>query len=110
MPLKNAKGKESKPAKSIYAKGLKEQGQNAMRERIKGQQHLNHIVKNIKKLENLKEELNATEVNRLKVATDNHFKILAKILPDVKTIEHTHSGTIEHKEVKELSISLRPLA
>lgn len=103
--MKSARGKDIKPARTKYAKHLKEQGQNAMRERIKGQQHLNQIIKNVKKLQNLNEKLEPTEVTRLKVACDQHFKILGKILPDIKQTEINVSGAIEHKSVDELSIT-----
>lgn len=104
MALSNKKGKEIAPAKSKYARSLKKQGQDAMRERIKGQQHINQILKNVKKLQDLDEDLDSTQVTRLKVACDQHFKILGKILPDIKQTEINVSGSVEHKKVEEMSI------
>ena len=54
-------------------------------------------------LQDLTKEMDNTEVNRIKIANDNHFKILAKILPDVKQTDINVSGEIEHKKVEELS-------
>lgn len=100
---KSSRGEVITRPRTKLGRAKRTEAQEVMRERIKGQQHLNHIVKNIKRLENLKEELDPTQVNRLKIATDHHFKILGKILPDIKATEINVTGSIDHKRVDELS-------
>jgi hypothetical protein len=62
---------------------------DALRESLKARGHETHAFDLIKKIQNLDNDLNAVEVNRLRIAIDGHFKFLNKYLPDLKAVEHT---------------------
>ena len=53
-----------------------------------------HLIENIKKIEELDEENPnfANQLNKLRVANEQRLKILLKYLPDLKATEHTGEG------------------
>lgn len=66
--------------------------QEALREQLANQGHLQYISENIAKLEDADTELDATQVQRLKYATEARIKLLGKYLPDLKSTELTGEG------------------
>lgn len=60
--------------------------QEALREQLASQKHVEHVIDNINKLENPDIEV---DTQRLKVAIDARLKLINKYLPDMKAIEHT---------------------
>ena len=61
--------------------------QEALREQLSAQGHVQHIVDMINKIANLDEELAGSEVNRLNVAINAKLKLVNKYLPDLKSAE-----------------------
>lgn len=63
--------------------------QEALREQLSAQGHVQHVIDISEKLSELDEELNALEIQRLKAAADIKCKLISKYLPDLKATELT---------------------
>ena len=63
--------------------------QDALREQLTEQKHVQHVVENIQKLEEPGVELDSVEVQRLRAAIDSRLKLVNKYLPDLKSVELT---------------------
>ena len=61
--------------------------QEALREQLSAQGHVQHVIDISNKLSDLNEELDSTEVQRLKSAADIKCKLITKYLPDLKSVE-----------------------
>ncbi len=61
--------------------------QEALREQLSAQGHVQHVIDISNKLSNLDNELDSTEVQRLKSAADIKCKLITKYLPDLKAME-----------------------
>ena len=74
--------------------------QEALREQLAEQCRIQHIVKNIEKLEDLTVDLDTNEITRIKAANDQRIKVLGKYLPDLKATEITgmDGGPVEVTE------------
>lgn len=68
--------------------------QEALREQLSKQKHLEKVVDNVKKMEEQGSEMEGQELQALKYATDARLKLIAKYLPDLKSIDI--EGDIEH--------------
>lgn len=68
--------------------------QEALREQLASQKHVEKVIDSISKLEDLDTELEANSANRLKSAIDSRLKLVNKYLPDLKATEH--SGELDH--------------
>lgn len=66
--------------------------QEALREQLSNQGHVQHVVDNINKIEDLGGDLDSNEVNRLKIATEQRLRLINKYLPDLKSSEITGEG------------------
>ena len=101
----------------VKAKARKKH-QLEVREKIQATTHYNHAVKTLEKLGtfgNLQgadkndpehpAHLSKDQISALKLVFDGHMKVLNKVLPDIKAVEHTHTGSIEHKKPEELTES-----
>ena len=66
--------------------------QQALREQLQAQGHIQYIVENIKKIEDLHNEIDNNEANRLKSASELRMKLVNKYLPDLKNTEITGEG------------------
>jgi len=66
--------------------------QEALREQLSKQKHIEQVVKNIKKFEEQGAAMEPQEVQSLKVATDTRLKLISKYLPDLKSTELTGEG------------------
>jgi hypothetical protein len=72
--------------------------QEALREQLSKQGHVQQVIKNIKKFEEQGVGMEATELNALKAATDTRLKLISKYLPDLKQQEITIEADIVAKE------------
>ena len=63
--------------------------QEALREQLSNQKHVEKVVDNINKIEDLNEELDALAIQRLRAATEARLKLIGKYLPDLKATELT---------------------
>ena len=87
----------------------------AIREQLKEQKHLEKAIDNIKKIETANGDMDVLEFQRLKAATELRLKLVAKYIPDLKSIEHSGeigvTDNITAEEAKELSFEeLRKIA
>ena len=75
--------------------------QEALREQLSKQKHIEQVVKNIKKMEEQGISMEATELQALRAATETRLKLVNKYLPDLKSTEFTgpDGGAIEIAEV-----------
>lgn len=75
--------------------------QEALREQLAEQCRIQHIIENVKKIEDLDNDMDAVEVQRLKAANETRLKLLNKYLPDLKSTELTGAdgGPIETDNV-----------
>lgn len=58
--------------------------QEALREQLSVGGHIQHVIDNAKKLQDLDEELDSLKIQRLKAAADIKMKLINKYLPDLK--------------------------
>lgn len=65
--------------------------QEALRDQLASQGHVQHVVENIVKIEDLNpsSETFVNELNQLKTANDQRLKLIAKYIPDLKAAEIT---------------------
>ena len=75
--------------------------QEALREQLRAQGHVQHVVEISTKLANLDIDLEQNEIQRLKAAADIKLKLIAKYAPDLKAVEH--SGEIATNNASELT-------
>jgi len=75
--------------------------QEALREQLSAQGHVQHVVDISTKLANLDIEIDSNSVHRLKAAADIKLKLIAKYAPDLKAIEHT--GEIGNRDASEFT-------
>lgn len=67
--------------------------QEALREQLSKQKHVEYVIENIKKFEDLDSELDNNSIQRLKAANEHRLKLINKYLPDLKATELT--GSVE---------------
>ena len=82
--------------------------QEALREQLAAQGHVQHVNDIAGKLADLGLPMEAVEVQRLKGAADIKLKLISKYLPDLKMqeIDHTSSdGTMSPKDVDSKVVS-----
>ena len=79
--------------------------QQALREQLETQGHVQHVIEMTSKIADLDKELDAGQVNRLKIACENKFKLISKYLPDMKQTEIT--GSMEHNVTKRHRVSFK---
>ena len=68
--------------------------QEALREQLAKQKHLEYVVENLKKMEELdgSSERDSFTLNKLKIANEQRMKLLNKYLPDLKNVELANDG------------------
>lgn len=66
--------------------------QEALREQLAAQQHVDHVNNIADKLLNLDLRLESEEIHRLKAAADIKLKLINKYLPDLKAAELNIGG------------------
>jgi hypothetical protein len=68
--------------------------QEALREQLKSQGHIQHVVEIVDKLRDPTCDIEADMVQRYKYAVDTKLKLINKYLPDIKAVEV--EGNINH--------------
>ena len=63
--------------------------QAALRELLEKQGHLQHVIVLLDKIQKLEDELDAGELQRLKIVIDTKLKLMNKYIPDLKATEIT---------------------
>ena len=63
--------------------------QEALREQLSKQKHIEQVIKNINKMEEQGVTMESTELQALKAATENRLKLVDKYLPSLKATELT---------------------
>jgi len=66
--------------------------QEAQRDQLRNQGHLQHVIDIANKLCDLDTELDQTQIMRLKSTADIKLKLINKYIPDVKAVEVTGEG------------------
>lgn len=66
--------------------------QEALREQLASQKHVEHVVEISNKLADLDTDIDGLKVQRLKAAADLKIKLIAKYLPDTKQLEVMGEG------------------
>jgi len=79
--------------------------QEELRAKLSAGKHIEHVIENANKLQELTIPLEPAEVNRLKAASDIKLKLINKYLPDVKQIEL--SGSVDSEQVHNHRVSFR---
>jgi len=62
--------------------------QEALREQLSAQGHVQHVVDILDEIKDLKRELDSNDLARYKVVLDTKLKLISKYLPDLKSVEH----------------------
>jgi len=66
--------------------------QEALRDQLKAQGHVQHVVDIAKKFREQGASMEASEITTKKHAADIHLKLINKYLPDLKAMELTGEG------------------
>ena len=61
--------------------------QDALREQLKVSGHITQLVDNTRKLQDLEQELDSNQIQRLRASNDTHKYVIDKYLPNLKAIE-----------------------
>ena len=82
--------------------------QEALRQQLSSQGHVQHVIDNINKIEGLDEDSSTftNSITKLKVANEQRLKLISKYLPDLKATELTGDGgeTLEMDHLVEIVI------
>ena len=107
MPTNNRKGLVIDQPRGITmaetrASRNKKVRQEALREQLSAQGHVQHVVDILDKLSNQEIEIDAAMVNRYRITLDGKFKLIDKYLPTDKPVELTGSdgGPLEVQWLK----------
>ena len=63
--------------------------QEALREQLSSQKHVEHVVDILEQIGDLDSALDSNDLQRLKVVVDTKLKLITKYLPDLKSVEHS---------------------
>jgi len=66
--------------------------QEALREQLSRQKHVEQVIKNVKKMENDGASMEATELQALRAATDVRLRLVNKYCPDLKQTDIELTG------------------
>ena len=81
--------------------------QDALREQLSKQKHVEKVVDNLNKLGDLDNEMDQIQVQRLKAANERHLKLIAKYLPDTKAVEIDLHGSLSISDLSDAELSQR---
>jgi len=76
--------------------------QEALREQLAAQGHVQHVIDIANKLTDLEVKLEANDVTRLKAAADIKKGLISKYLPDLKSIELSEAADFSNYSDDEL--------
>jgi hypothetical protein len=68
---------------------IRQERQEALREMLSKKCTVQHVIENIKKMEEQGPEMEAQQLTALKYATETRLKLISKYLPDLKSQEIT---------------------
>lgn len=71
------------------ANKIRQERQEALREMLSKKCTVQHVIENIRKMEEQGPEMEAQELTALKYATETRLKLISKYLPDLKSQEIT---------------------
>lgn len=80
----------------------KHERQESLRELLSKQGHLQKVIDNVKKLEDLEQEIDRDSSNRLKICIETRLKLINKYLPDLKAVEISNQD--EERIIKQIEI------
>lgn len=80
----------------------KQERQESLRELLSKQGHLQKVLDNVAKLENLDYQVDRDETNRLKICIETRLKLINKYLPDLKAVEISNQD--EERIIKQIEI------
>ncbi len=80
--------------------------QEALRDQLSTQGHLQHVLDLLDKLADLNNELESNEIKRLETVINTKLKLINKYLPDEKYIELTQGTDPETGKPKEWTITV----
>ena len=61
--------------------------QDALREQLSKQKHVEHVIEIVNELNDVKQELDQLMVQRKKIVLDTKLKLINKYLPELKSVE-----------------------
>ncbi len=79
--------------------------QGQLREQLSNGKHMEHVIEIANKIAELDNNLDAGDVNRLKIAAELKLKLIDKYLPGLKAVEHT--GFLEVSDMTKEAIEKR---
>jgi hypothetical protein len=74
--------------------------QEALREQLAAQGHLQHVFDLQKKLEDLDTDLDSTQVQRIRASLDSKIKLMDKYLPTLKQQDIDINADVGVREIK----------
>jgi hypothetical protein len=77
------------PMAATRANKIRQERQEALREMLSKKCTVQHVIENIRKMEEQGPEMEAQELTALKYATETRLKLISKYLPDLKSQEIT---------------------
>lgn len=83
--------------------------QEALREQLSAQGHVQHVIDIADQLSDLNQELDPTQVARLKATADIKLKLIGKYLPDLKQQEVTIHQEQEITDIQDVRSKLEQL-
>ena len=80
--------------------------QQALREQLSKQGHVQHVIDIAEKLTDLENALDSTQVQRLKSAAEIKLKLIGKYLPELKAVQHSgdEGGDIVIKRIERVIV------
>lgn len=70
----------------------KHERQESLRELLSRQKHVEKVIDNVNKIEDLDQEINKDDVARLKIGIETRMKLINKYLPDLKAVDMEVTG------------------
>ena len=85
--------------------------QQALRDQLQSQKHVEHVIDIADKLSNESIRLDREIVNRYKIVLETKLKLINKYLPDLKAVEVTGEGggPVEHDHFLDIESALAVL-
>lgn len=82
--------------------------QEALRDFLANQKHIEHVERIIKKLLDMGEDMTRLEVKRYEVALNSKFKLINKYLPDLRSTEvvHESAGELDRRDLEQSLLKL----
>lgn len=77
--------------------------QEALRDQLSNQKHVEHVIDIAKKLAEPENKLDAAMITRYKIVIDTKLSLIKKYLPDLKSIEISGELGIPQVVIKDLS-------